>query len=131
MKTKSFFNIVLMFLLAFSLTLVFNSCSEDDVNDEKEPPTNTTDSENNESNQDEDEDNNTGDNKVECKYCGGSGDCPGSNCNDGICFYCDGTGKVQNGKYESVCMRCERGKCPVCNGRNKCPKCNGKGYTYK
>lgn len=118
-----------MFLFTLNLAFMFNSCSEDDVNDEKEPPTNTTDSD--DSGSDGDEDDNTGDNKVECRYCDGSGDCPGSNCNNGICFYCDGTGKVYTGKYESVCTHCERGKCPVCKGKNKCPKCNGRGYTYK
>lgn len=130
MKTKSFFSIVLMFLLTLNLTFVLNSCSKEEE-DEKEPPTNITDSEDSEYDENENGGNNTGDNKVECKYCDGTGDCPGSNCNDGICFYCDGTGKEIDGKFEFTCPWCERGKCPTCNGRNECTKCNGKGYTYE
>lgn len=130
MKTKKFFGYVLMYFLTLVITLTSYSCSREDINNENDPPTNITDTDDSDS--DDDENNNTsGDNKVECRYCNGSGDCPGSNCNNGECFYCDGTGYTYVGNHKSQCIRCERGKCPVCKGKNKCPKCNGRGYTYE
>ncbi len=70
-------------------------------------------------------------NTVECEVCDGTGDCPGSNCDNGYCFRCDGLGYTYYGSYKHQCMYCRAGKCTVCSGRDRCPTCAGKGYVTK
>ncbi|MBQ4520850.1 MAG: hypothetical protein II999_09630 [Bacteroidaceae bacterium] len=69
----------------------------------------------------------------ECGHCHGSGECSGSNCNNGRCTRCGGTGYkyypgVGGSTIKTSCSWCNYGKCMVCRGRAICPTCNGKGY---
>lgn len=69
----------------------------------------------------------------ECGHCHGSGECSGSNCNNGRCTRCDGTGYkyypgVGGSTIKVSCGWCYYGKCESCRGRAVCPTCNGKGY---
>lgn len=127
MKSFKFFRLIFMFFLTMGLSLSVYSCSEEDY----EPDETVSPGDDSDSGIDDDQDDDSDDSgsRTECRYCNGSGDCPGSNCNNGKCIRCGGKGYTYVGKYQSTCLWCERGKCPVCNGRAKCPKCNGRGYN--
>ena len=112
-------------ILFFISSMTFYSCSKDDSYEEEILQPNDQNSE--DSNQSDNPDD-SGNHQVECRYCNGSGDCPGSNCNNGKCTRCGGKGYTYSGNYKITCPWCERGKCPSCNGTGKCPKCNGTGY---
>ena len=130
----------LFFLLAMALmavpSLSLMSCGDDDETEVVRDYANGDDANGDDANgddangddQDAGDDDNSESSRTECRYCHGSGDCPGSNCNNGNCSRCGGKGYTYTGKYKSPCLWCERGKCPVCNGRARCPKCNGTGY---
>lgn len=110
------------------MCIMFVACDgEHDNIDSITPPTETT--ENNGSSEDDNNENSGSDNRQECRYCEGSGDCPGDHCDGGSCSECGGTGYEYSNGYKFDCPWCDRGKCPSCKGRDRCPKCSGKGYT--
>lgn len=115
MKTKNFFSCVIMYFLTLVITLTSYSCSREDINNGNDSPINITDTK--DSDLDDKNNNTSGDNKVECRYYNGFGNCSGSNCNNGECFYCDCTGYTYIGNHKSQYIRCEKGKYPVCNGK--------------
>lgn len=123
----------IIFLLAMALmavpSLSLMSCGDDDETEVVRDDANGNDQNaGNDDDQNAGNDDNSGSSRTECRYCNGSGDCPGSNCDNGRCIRCGGKGYTYSGNYKSPCPWCERGKCPACHGRARCPKCNGKGY---
>lgn len=125
----------IIFLLAMALmavpSLSLMSCGDDDETEVVRDDANGNDQNGNDQNGDDQNagnDDNSGSSRTECRYCNGSGDCPGSNCDNGRCIRCGGKGYTYSGNYKSPCPWCERGKCPACHGRARCPKCNGTGY---
>lgn len=123
----------IIFLLAMALmavpSLSLMSCGDDDETEVVRDDANGNDQNaGNGDDQNAGNDDNSGSSRTECRYCNGSGDCPGSNCDNGRCIRCGGKGYTYSGNYKSPCPWCERGKCPACHGRARCPKCNGKGY---
>lgn len=130
MKQNKIWRIVLMLFMASSMIFSFYSCNGDEPFEDENEIVQPGDSDTNNDQDDDsnDNENDTGSDMTECRYCNGSGDCPGSNCNNGKCIRCDGKGYTYSGNNKITCPWCERGKCPACKGRNECPKCHGRGY---
>lgn len=125
MKKKQLWNIILICFLSLGMTSVYCSCGDDD---EDEITINKGD-ENNNGGQDNTDDEDDSPQGVECRYCGGSGECSSSNCNNGKCINCNGKGYTTDGKYKFTCPSCNNGKCNACHGSGKCSKCGGRGYN--
>lgn len=117
----------MMLFLTLGMTLSFSSCGDDD--DEDDNVVLTDDKTTNNNNQSSSTGgSNSGSSYTECRYCDGSGECPGSNCNNGRCIRCGGKGYTYSGKYKTSCAWCNNGKCIACHGTAKCPKCHGTGH---
>ena len=120
MKKKIIYLLAMAMMAVPSFSLM--SCGDDD---ETEVVRND---ENDDNDKDDGKDDDSESSRTECRYCNGSGECPGSNCNNGKCIRCGGKGYTYSGNYKTTCPWCERGKCPACHGNARCPKCNGRGY---
>ena len=120
MKKKIIYLLAMAMMAVPSFSLM--SCGDDD---ETEVVRND---ENDDNDKDDGKDDDSESSRTECRYCNGSGECPGSNCNNGKCTRCGGKGYTYSGNYKTTCPWCERGKCPACHGNGRCPKCNGRGY---
>lgn len=64
---------------------------------------------------------------VRCAVCAGSGSelvlCPDGSIGVKSCWWCDGTGEIDQGEDPGTCPKCRRAMVPVLPDEGVCPDC--------